>query len=73
MSEMGAEPVVDHFSDFVTSRAISMKSCAVGLIVRLFNVTIPTAHGSTGSSIGSALIESRLPPNRKRELGNIVR
>jgi hypothetical protein len=43
-----------------TSRAQSMKSCATGLIVLSFSVTIAIANGAISSSIGSFLTANRL-------------
>ena len=50
-----------------------MKSCATGLIVRFFKVTIPTVLGSTGKRIGNALMDIRRPLSDKSELGRMVR
>jgi hypothetical protein len=48
-------------------RAHSMKSCPAGLIVRFFNVTIPTCTGRIGKSTGNAFIEKRLPLKRRED------
>src|SRR5262249_61320887 len=56
-----------------------MKSCAAGLRVLSFNVTMPTGHGSIGGSTGKALRVDRglkcitLPGRvlRKRPVANI--
>jgi hypothetical protein len=48
-------------------RAHSMKSWPAGLIVRFFNVTIPTCTGRIGKSTGNAFIEKRLPLKRRED------
>ena len=44
-----------------------MKSWPAGLIVRFFNVTIPTYTGRIGKSTGNAFIEKRLPLKRRED------
>ena len=58
-----------HFaSGFATSRAQSMKSCATGLSVRFFRVTIPFGTRAIGSSTGKTLISGA--PGRKSQCGS---
>src|SRR5262245_35470337 len=47
--------------DFAIARAQSTKSCATGVRVRFFNVTIPTDPCVEASSIGSVLTRA-FPP-----------
>jgi hypothetical protein len=44
-----------------------MKSRATGLIVRPFNVTIPTCTGRIGKSTRNAFADKRLPLKRRDE------
>ena len=60
-------------SGFATSRALSMKSCATGLSVRFFSVTMPFGTRAAGSSTGKTLISARLVGNLNAEVGIIVR
>jgi len=60
-------------SGLATSRAVWMKSCAAGLMVRFFNVMTPTGIGGTASLIGNPWIECRSAPNRMSEPGNMVK
>src|SRR5215207_10160367 len=67
---------VDHFlfaSGFATSRAPSTKSCAEGLSVRCFSVTIPLGTRAIGSSTGKTLSSGRLMENLNAEVAKIVR
>jgi Recombination endonuclease VII len=57
---------------FETSRAVSMKSCAMGLTVRFFRVIIPTGTLAYRSLTGKTLIPGRLE-NLNTEIGTIVR
>ena len=50
-----------------------MKSCATGLSVRFFRVTIPIGTRAIGSSTGKILISGRLVGNLNAEAGKIVR
>src|SRR5262249_49653803 len=59
-------------SGFATSRAVSMKSCATGLSVRFFRVTIPIGTRAYCSLTGKTLISGRLE-NLNIEIGMIVR
>src|SRR5262245_24337353 len=56
---------------FETSRAVSMKSCAAGLSVRFFSVTIPTGTGTYRSSTGKTLIPGRFE-SLNIEIGTIA-
>src|SRR6266478_8627988 len=56
---------------FATSRACSMKSCAVGLSVRFFRVTIPTGTRAIGSSMGKTLNSGSRVRNLNEEARNI--
>jgi hypothetical protein len=60
-------------SDFATSRAQSMKSCAIGLIVRFFKVTRPTGIEGICNSTGRGLSPRRLPFNRNLDADMIDR
>src|SRR5436305_11816124 len=67
---------VHHFlfaSGFATLRAPSTKSCATGVSVRFFSVTIPLGTRAIGSSTGKALRSGRLVGNLKAEGAKIVR
>src|SRR5215204_2735406 len=59
-------------SGLATSRAQSMKSCATGLSVRFFRVTIPFGSGAIGSFTGRTLISERLVGNVNAEVGKIA-
>src|SRR5437016_812427 len=48
-----------------------MKSCATGLIIRPFNVMMPTGLGKAGSLTGSTLIAGLFAPNRRADVSNI--
>src|SRR6516162_295771 len=71
-----AEPVGRLFlcsGGFTTSRAQSRKSCATGLIVRFFNVIMPTGQGEIGSSTGKTLNGGRFVPNFSTESGSVTK
>ena len=64
------------FSSLAASRLhgrCSMKSCATGLSVRFFSVTMPIGTRAAGSSTGKTLISARLVGNLNAEAGIIVR
>src|SRR5215470_9836313 len=57
--------VYDFFcaSGLATSRAQSIKSCAIGLSVRFFKVTTPTGPCRIGRSTGKVFNPKRVPLN----------
>src|SRR5215204_3348630 len=57
---------------FAFSRAQSMKSCATGLSVRFFRVTITFWTCAIGSSTGKIFISERMVGNINTEAGKIV-
>ena len=50
-----------------------MKRCATGLMVRFFNVTIPTGPGCIANFIGKGLNPKRLPLSCTVEVGATAR
>ena len=52
---------------FATSRAVSMKSCATGLIVRFFRVTTPTGMSAIAGLTGKTLISGCWLENRNMD------
>jgi hypothetical protein len=60
-------------SGFATLRALSTKTCATGLSVRFFSVTIPLGTRAIGSSTGKTLSSGRLMGNLNAEAVKIVR
>src|SRR5215212_6009263 len=60
-------------SDFAISRAPLMKSCATGLRVRFFRVTIPLTAFAPGNSTGRIIICERFVGSLKEEAEKTVR
>src|SRR6266853_5856998 len=60
-------------SGFATLRAASTKSCATGLSVRFFSVTIPLGTRAIGSSTGKTLSSGRQREYLNAEVAKIVR
>jgi hypothetical protein len=58
---------------FATSRAVSMKSCATGLIVRFFRVTTPTGMSAIAGLTGKTLISGCWLEKRNIDACSIVR
>src|SRR5712671_2361750 len=58
---------------FATLRAASTKSCATGLSVRFFSVTIPLGTRAIGSSTGKTLSSGRQREYLNAEVAKIVR
>ena len=54
-------------SGFASWRALSMKSCATGLIVRFLTVMIPTGNDGAGKSTGKILSGGRFLPKCNKE------
>jgi hypothetical protein len=67
-----ASVILTVVSGLTTSSAQSMNSCATGLGMRFFGVTMTTGHGATGNSTGKIFRDGRLAGTFRTALGRTV-